>query len=128
MANAYSLSAGPHTATLKSLGAISMAGTRATPFDPKTFLSQAGDARTTLQCQKHKQAAEKRSTGSSLTDSLTSVIAEVSMRGATDRSLGLFTYVRPEDRIAGDQPPIPMPGCSARPMGRSAGSPISAMR
>ena len=54
MANAYSLSAGPHTATLKSLGAISMAGTRATPFDPKTFLARAGDGRTTLQCQKHQ--------------------------------------------------------------------------
>ena len=53
MANAYSLATEPHTTTLRSLGAIAMAGTRATPFNPKAFLAQAGDGRTTLQCQKH---------------------------------------------------------------------------
>ena len=31
-----------------------MAGKRAASFDPKTFLAQAGDGRTTLQCQKHQ--------------------------------------------------------------------------
>ena len=54
MINASSLSTGPYTATLRSLGAIPMASTRATPFDPKTFLSRTGDGRTTLQCQKHQ--------------------------------------------------------------------------
>lgn len=54
MANAHSLSAGPHTATLRPLGAMSMAGTRATPFNPKTFLARAGNGKTTLPCQKHQ--------------------------------------------------------------------------
>ena len=54
MTNAYSLSAGPHTATLRPLGGTSMVGTRTTPFNPKTFLARAGDGRTTLQCQKHQ--------------------------------------------------------------------------
>ena len=31
-----------------------MAGKRAASFDPKTFLAQTGDGRTTLQCQKHQ--------------------------------------------------------------------------
>jgi len=31
-----------------------MAGKQATPFNPKTFLAQAGDGRSTLQCQKHQ--------------------------------------------------------------------------
>jgi CRP-like cAMP-binding protein len=35
-------------------GGIPTAAKRATPFDPKTFLAQAGDGRTTLQCQKHQ--------------------------------------------------------------------------
>lgn len=54
MIDASSLSAGPHAATLRSFGALSMAGIRARPFDPKTFLSRAGDGRTTLRCQKHQ--------------------------------------------------------------------------
>jgi len=54
MANACSLSAGPRTATLKSPGGISMAATQAAPFNPKLFLAQVGDRRTTLQCQKHQ--------------------------------------------------------------------------
>ena len=53
MIDTSSLSAGRHTSTLRSFGALSMASTRTTQFDPKTFLSQAGDARTTLQCPKH---------------------------------------------------------------------------
>ena len=31
-----------------------MAATRTAPFNPKTFLAQVGDSRTTLQCQKHQ--------------------------------------------------------------------------
>jgi CRP-like cAMP-binding protein len=31
-----------------------MAATQAAPFNPKTFLAQGGDSRTTLQCQKHQ--------------------------------------------------------------------------
>jgi len=31
-----------------------MAGKQAAPFNPKTFLAQAGDGRSTLQCQKHQ--------------------------------------------------------------------------
>jgi len=54
MANACSLSAGPRTATMRPPGEISMAATQAAPFNPKTFLAQVGDSRTTLQCQKHQ--------------------------------------------------------------------------
>ena len=54
MANAYSLSAGPRTATMRRSVRMSMAAKRAAPFNPKTFLAQAGDSRTTLQCQKHQ--------------------------------------------------------------------------
>ena len=54
MANAYSLSTGPRSATLRSPGRISMAATPTAPFNPKTFLAQVGDSRTTLQCQKHQ--------------------------------------------------------------------------
>ena len=54
MANAHTLSAGPHNATLRSLGTISLADRHAAPFNPKTFLARAGDGRTTLQCQKHQ--------------------------------------------------------------------------
>ena len=54
MATASSLSAGPQTATLRPLGAMSLAGQRATPFDPQNFLARAGDGRTTLQCQKQQ--------------------------------------------------------------------------
>ena len=54
MANAYSLSAGPRTATMRPPGGISLAATQAAPFNPKTFLAQVGDSRTTLQCQKHQ--------------------------------------------------------------------------
>ncbi len=54
MNNDVSLSTRPHTAALRPLGGMSMAGTQAAPFNPKTFLAQAGDGRTTLQCQKHQ--------------------------------------------------------------------------
>ena len=54
MANAYSLSAGPRTATLRPPGRKSMAAIQATPFNPQTFLAQVGDSRTILQCQKHQ--------------------------------------------------------------------------
>jgi CRP/FNR family cyclic AMP-dependent transcriptional regulator len=54
MANAYSLSAGPRTATLRPPGGKSMAFTQAARFNPQTFLAQAGDSRTILQCQKHQ--------------------------------------------------------------------------
>ena len=54
MANAYSLSAGPRTATLRPPGRKSMAATQAAPFNPQTFLAQVGDSRTLLQCQKHQ--------------------------------------------------------------------------
>ena len=54
MANAHTLSAGPHNATLRPLGTISLADRHAAPFNPKTFLARAGDGRTTLQCQKHQ--------------------------------------------------------------------------
>jgi CRP-like cAMP-binding protein len=33
---------------------MSLAATPAAPFNPKTFLAQAGDGRSTLQCQKHQ--------------------------------------------------------------------------
>jgi CRP/FNR family cyclic AMP-dependent transcriptional regulator len=54
MANAYSLSAGPRSATVRSPGRKIMAFTQAVPFNPQTFLAQAGDSRTILQCQKHQ--------------------------------------------------------------------------
>ena len=54
MANAYSLSAGPRTATMRPPGRISMAAKRTAPFNPKTLLAQGGDSRTILQCQKHQ--------------------------------------------------------------------------
>lgn len=79
------------------------------------------------------------------------------MRGADDRSVGMFSYVRLEDRVAADhplrairglveevlerlsarfavlyshtgRPSIPTRGCSARPAGRKASCAISAMR
>ena len=54
MANAYSLSAGPRTATMRPSGRIAMATKRTAPFNPKTFLAQVGDSRTTLQCQRNQ--------------------------------------------------------------------------
>ena len=54
MANVCSLSAGPRPATMKRSVRMSMAAKRAAPFNPKTFLAQVGDSRTTLQCQKHQ--------------------------------------------------------------------------
>ena len=54
MANAYSLSAGPRSATLRSPKGKSMAAPQAAPFNPRTFLAQAGDSRTTLQYEKHQ--------------------------------------------------------------------------
>ena len=54
MANGVSLLAGHHTdiATLRPFGGMLGARKRAMPFNPKTFLSGAGDGSTTLQCQK----------------------------------------------------------------------------
>ena len=54
MANAYSLSAGPRSATLRSPKGKSMAAPQAAPFNPRAFLAQAGDSRTTLQYEKHQ--------------------------------------------------------------------------
>ena len=54
MANACSLSAGPHTETLRPLGGMPLARTSAMPSNPKAILSGAGDGSTTLQCRKHQ--------------------------------------------------------------------------
>ena len=54
MANSHSLSTQPHTATMRPSNGMSMTGTRAIPFNPKSFLARAGNGRTTLQCQKHQ--------------------------------------------------------------------------
>ena len=54
MANAYPLSAESRTATMRPPGRISMEAKRTGPFNPQTFLAQAGDSRTILQCQKHQ--------------------------------------------------------------------------
>ena len=52
MATHLSLSAGPHTASLRLHGVMSMARTRATPFDLQAFLARTGDGRTTLTATK----------------------------------------------------------------------------
>ena len=54
MTTARSLSARPRTATMRSPGEMPTAGKRAKPFNPRTFLAQVGDSKTTLQCQKPK--------------------------------------------------------------------------
>jgi len=54
MATHFSLSARPRTGTVRPPAGMSMAGKQAAPFNPKTFLAQAGDGRSTLQCQKHQ--------------------------------------------------------------------------
>jgi CRP/FNR family transcriptional regulator, cyclic AMP receptor protein len=54
MANALSRSAGPHTATLRPPGGMSLARKRTTPFHPKTFVTQVGSGKTTLQCRKNQ--------------------------------------------------------------------------
>jgi len=54
MASDFSVSAGTHTATLRQLGGMTMTRKRAAPFNPKTFLSKAGDGSTTLQCQRNQ--------------------------------------------------------------------------
>ena len=54
MATHFSLSARPRTGTMRPPAGMSMAGKQAAPFNPKTFLAQAGDGRSTLQCQKHQ--------------------------------------------------------------------------
>jgi len=55
MANACSLSTRPpRIATMRPPRGMSLAATPAAPFNPKTFLAQAGDGRSTLQCQKHQ--------------------------------------------------------------------------
>lgn len=52
MASTCSPSARPHTASLNLPERVSMAGTRATPFNSKTFFTRAYDGKSTLQCQK----------------------------------------------------------------------------
>lgn len=52
MAHDLFLSAGSHTAILRPLGGMVGESTRGTPFNPTTFLRQAGDGRTTLRCQR----------------------------------------------------------------------------
>ena len=55
MANTCSLSARPsRTATMRPPRGMSLAATQTAPFNPKTFLAQVGDSRTTLQYQKHQ--------------------------------------------------------------------------
>jgi CRP/FNR family cyclic AMP-dependent transcriptional regulator len=52
MAHYSSLSERPHTAILRPLGGMAEKSARGTPFNPMTFLIQAGDGRTTLRCQR----------------------------------------------------------------------------
>ena len=52
MAHDLFLSAGSHTAILRPFGGMVGESTRGTPFNPTTFLTQAGDGRTTLRCQR----------------------------------------------------------------------------
>ena len=52
MAHDSFLSARPYTDTLRPLGGMAEKSTRGTPFNPTTFLIQAGYGRTTLRCQK----------------------------------------------------------------------------
>jgi CRP/FNR family transcriptional regulator, cyclic AMP receptor protein len=52
MANDVLLAAGIHPSTLRALGGMSMVRKRAVPFNPKTFLSGAGNGSTILQCHK----------------------------------------------------------------------------
>ena len=54
MSHNISQSAGPHIAALRPLGRISMGGGLSMPFNPRTFLEQPGEGRTTLKCQKHQ--------------------------------------------------------------------------
>ena len=54
MANTFSLSGRPHAGTVKPLGGMPPARTRAMPFNPKTILSGAGDGSTIQQCRKHQ--------------------------------------------------------------------------
>jgi CRP/FNR family cyclic AMP-dependent transcriptional regulator len=54
MANACSLSAGPHTAVLRPLGRIRLAHTSAMPSHPQTILAGIGHGRTILHCRKHQ--------------------------------------------------------------------------
>ena len=54
MTTTSSLSARPRISTVRSPGKVSITGTGTVPFNPRTFLAQAGDSRTVLQCQKHQ--------------------------------------------------------------------------
>lgn len=52
MAHESFLSAGSHAAILRPLGRMVGESTRGRPLNPATFLTQAGDGRTTLRCQR----------------------------------------------------------------------------
>jgi CRP/FNR family transcriptional regulator, cyclic AMP receptor protein len=52
MGHDSSRSAGPYTAKLRPLGGMAEKSTQGTPFNPTSFLIQAGDGSTTLRCQK----------------------------------------------------------------------------
>ena len=52
MAHESFLSAGSHAAILRPLGRMVGESTRGRPLNPETFLTQAGDGRTTLRCQR----------------------------------------------------------------------------
>lgn len=52
MAHDSPLSERPYTAILRPLGGMAEKSTRGTPFNPTTFLIQAGNGGTTLRCQK----------------------------------------------------------------------------
>lgn len=54
MSNTSSLITGAHIETLKPQRGMPPARKRAAPFNPKTFLSGAGEGSTTLQCRKHQ--------------------------------------------------------------------------
>lgn len=54
MANDLSLSTGPRTGTMRPPGGMVAAPTRAIPINPETFLAQAGDGKSVLQCPKHQ--------------------------------------------------------------------------
>ena len=52
MVNESSLSARENGATMRAFNGMSVACTRISPFDPRTFLTRAGNGGMTLQCQK----------------------------------------------------------------------------
>jgi CRP/FNR family cyclic AMP-dependent transcriptional regulator len=54
MTNDVSRSSALSVAASRSLGGISVAQRQPSPFNPKTFLEQTGEGKTTLQCQKQQ--------------------------------------------------------------------------